>query len=127
MTSETDFTKYKGAINVSFEAKTLLDSDIGYDSDDKRGPVITDRKLSDEVLSTVAVLNLNDLKSVKDQGWVRAKVNDVMLNILVDTGSDLTLLSKDIFDQIKRPTSSRAIKFTIVYSKWNQSSHFRKS
>ena len=95
MTSETDLTEYKGAINVSFEAKTLLDSGIGYDSDDKRGPVITDQKLSDEVLSIVAILNLNDLKSVKDQGWVRGKVNDVMLNILVDTGSDLTLLSKD--------------------------------
>ena len=26
-----------------------------------------------------------------------------MLNMLVDTGSDLTLLSKDIFDQIKYP------------------------
>ena len=103
MTGETDFTEYNGAINVSFEAKTLLDSDIIYDSDDKRGPVITDQKLSDEVLSTVAILNLNDLKSVKDQGWVRGKVNDVMLNILVDTGSDLTLLSKDIFDQIKDP------------------------
>ena len=103
MTGETDFTEYDGAINVSSEAKTLLDSDISYDSDDKRGPVITDQKLSDEVLSTVAILNLNDLKSVKDQGWVRGKVNDVMLNILVDTGSDLTLFSKDIFDQIKDP------------------------
>ena len=103
MTGETDFTEYNGAINVSFEAKTLLDSDISYESYDKRGPVITDQKLSDEVLSTVAILNLNDLKSVKDQGWVRGKVSDVMLNVLVDTGSDLTLLSKDIFDQIKDP------------------------
>ena len=33
MTGETGCTEYIGAINVSFEAKTLLDSD------DKRGPV----------------------------------------------------------------------------------------
>ena len=51
----------------------------------------------------MAILNLNDLKSVKDQGWVRGKVNDVMLSCLVDTGSDLTLLSKHILDQIKEP------------------------
>ena len=51
----------------------------------------------------MAILNLNNLKSVKDQSWVRGKVNDAMLNILVDTGSDLPLLSKDIFDQIKNP------------------------
>ena len=43
MTGETDFTEYNGAINVSFEAKTLLDSDICCDSDNERGPAITDQ------------------------------------------------------------------------------------
>ena len=101
MTGETDFTEYNGAINVGFEAKTLFVSDISGDSNYERGPVITDQKLSDEMLSTMAILNLNDLKSVKDEVWVRGKVNDVMLNILVNTGSDLTLLSKISLTKLK--------------------------
>ena len=32
----------------------------------------------------MTILNSNDLKSVKDQGWVRGKVSEVRLNILGD-------------------------------------------
>ena len=54
MTGETDFIEYNGVINCDF--------------DNERGLVFTYQKLYDEMLSTVAILNLNDLKSVKDQG-----------------------------------------------------------